>query len=378
MNKRTYQVCNRCVMDTSDSAIQFNLEGVCDHCINFVTNIKPNWYTDHRAQMKLSSMVDQIKKDGKGKDFDCIIGISGGIDSSYLLYYAKEVLGLRPLAFSVDTGWNLNVAVENIEKVVKGLGLVLYTEIINWNEMKDLQLAFFKSQVAYQDLPQDSVIFAALYNYATKYKIKHVLTGGNFSTECIREPNEWVYQNDLRMILDIHRRFGKKPLKTLPKASIFKFRLYYRIFKGMKIHRPLDLITYEKQNAIQTLKEKFGYEPYANKHFESVFTRFYEGFWLVKKFGFDKRRAHFSSLISTGQLTREEALKKLENPPYDNVQAEKDLEYVCKKLGVTKDVFLAMMKAPNKTYRDYKNQSHLIALGVKMAQLLGKEKRLYR
>jgi N-acetyl sugar amidotransferase len=365
-------------MDTSDSAILLNKEGVCDHCLNFENNIKPNWHVDERGQAKIKSMVEQIKKDGQGKEFDCIIGISGGIDSSYLLYYAKEVLGLRPLAFSVDTGWNLNVAVENIEKIVKGLGLVLYTEIVNWNEMKDLQLAFFKSQVAYQDLPQDSVIFAALYNYATQYKIKHVLTGGNFSTECIREPNEWVYQNDLRMILDIHRKFGKKPLNTLPKASIFKFRLYYRLFKGMKIHRPLDSITYNKASAIQTLKDKFGYEPYANKHFESVFTRFYEGYWLVKKFGFDKRRAHFSSLISTGQLSRDEALKKLENPPYDDFQAQKDLEYVSKKLGINKDAFLLMMREPNKTYQDYRNQASLIALGVKFAQILGKEKRLYR
>ena len=174
MRNEKYQVCTRCVMDTSDSVIQFDENGVCDHCKNFEENIKPNWDTGNTGKEKLNRMVEQIKKDGKGKDFDCIIGISGGIDSSYLLYYAKEILGLRPLAFSVDTGWNLNVAVGNIEKVVKGLNLDLYTEIVNRNEMKDLQLAFFKSQVAYQDLPQDHVIFASLYNYAVKNKIKHV------------------------------------------------------------------------------------------------------------------------------------------------------------------------------------------------------------
>jgi N-acetyl sugar amidotransferase len=378
MNTKKYQVCSRCVMDTSDKVIQFNDQGVCDHCLNFEYQIKPNWHPNEIGQAKLNQLVEKIKRDGKGKEFDCIIGISGGIDSSYLMYYAKSVLGLRPLAFSVDTGWNLNVAVENIEKVVSGLGLELFTEIVNWNEMKDLQLAFFKSQVAYQDLPQDHVIFAALYNYATKYKIKHVLTGGNFSTECIREPIEWVYQNDLVMIKDIHSKFGKQPLKTLPMTNMFKYKLYYRFIKGMKVHRPLDMIPYHKEEAVKTLKEKFNYEPYANKHFESVFTRFYEGYWLVKKFGYDKRRAHFSSLISTGQLTREVALEKLKDNPYDGQQAAKDLDYVCKKLSITKTEFLDLMSKPNKNYRDYRNQAHLIALGVKIAQFLRIEKRQYR
>lgn len=365
-------------MDTSDSVIKFDENGVCDHCKNFEESIKPNWTTGSVGKEKLDKIVDQIKKDGKGKEFDCIIGISGGIDSSYLLYYAKEVLDLRPLAFSVDTGWNLNVAVENIEKIVKGLNLELNTEIINWNEMKDLQLAFFKSQVPYQDLPQDHVIFAALYNYAVKNRIKHVLTGGNYSTECIREPLEWVYQNDLRMIKDIHRKFGRKTIKTLPLTSMFKYKIYYRFFKGMKVHRPLDLIPYAKQDAIDTLIRKFNYEPYSNKHFESVFTRFYEGYWLVEKFGFDKRRAHFSSLISTGQMNREDALESLKKNPYDSNQAMKDLEYVCKKLAITKEDFLNLMKEENKTYRDYKNSSRFIALGVKIAQKLGIEKRQYR
>jgi len=378
MNEREYQVCTRCVMDTSDSVIRFDEQGVCDHCKNFEENIKPNWNVDEVGKKKLEKMVEQIKKDGEGKEFDCIIGISGGIDSSYLMYYAKEVLGLRPLAFSVDTGWNLNVAVENVEKVVKGLGLDLYTEVINWNEMKDLQLAFFKSQVPYQDLPQDHVIFAALYNYAIKNKIRHVLTGGNYSTECIREPLEWVYQNDLKLIKDIHKKFGKKPIKSLPMTSIFKYKIYYGLIRGMQVHRPLDLIPYTKEDAVNTLKQKFNYESYANKHFESIFTRFYEGYWLVKKFGFDKRRAHFSSLISTGQMRRETALKILSNPPYDENQAMKDFDYVCKKLEITKSEFVKIMNEPNKTYRNYKNSSRLIALGVKISQILGIEKRQYR
>ena len=378
VGKRLYQVCTNCVMDTSDSNILFDENGQCDHCANYYLNIKPNWDTGEKGLQKLESMVEHIKKDGQGKEFDCIIGISGGVDSSYLLYYAKEVLGLRPLAFSVDTGWNLNVAVGNIEKVVKGLDLELYTEIINWPEMRDLQLAFFKSQVAYQDLPQDHVIFAGLYNHAIKNKIKHVLTGGNYSTECVREPIEWVYQNDLKMIKDIHKKYGNRALKALPLTGMFKYKLYYRFIKGMRVHRPLDLIDYKKEDAITTLKTKFNWEPYQNKHFESIFTRFYEGFWLVEKFGFDKRRAHYSSLVLTEQLTREEALKKLEETPYSEDLAKKDLAYICQKLNLTKEEFLDIMHQPNKTYQDYKNSAGFIALAVKMARLLGVEKRQYR
>ena len=378
MNHRPQQVCTNCVMDTSDSKIHFDENGQCDHCANFYSSILPNWDTDELGQQKLNAMVEQIKKDGKGKEFDCIIGISGGVDSSYLLYYAKEVLGLRPLAFSVDTGWNLNVAVGNIEKVVKGLDLDLYTEIVNWPEMRDLQLAFFNSQVAYQDLPQDHVIFAGLYNHAVKNKIKHVLTGGNYSTECVREPIEWVYQNDLKFIKDVHKKFGSRPLKTLPLTGMFKYKLYYRFIKGMKVHRPLDLIEYKKEDAISTLNSKFAWEPYQNKHFESIFTRFYEGYWLVKKFGYDKRRAHYSSLILTGQISRDEALEKLKDSPYSDDLAQKDLNYICQKLNLTNEAFIDLLNQPNKTYKDYKNKSSFIALAVKAARLLGVEKRQYR
>ena len=378
MQDRKYQVCRNCVMDTSDSKISFDESGLCDHCQNFYQNIEPNWDYQTAGPKRLASLVEQIKKEGQGKEFDCIIGLSGGMDSSYLLYYAKEILGLRPLAYSVDTGWTLNVAIENIEKLVRGLGLDLHTEIINWNEMKDLQLAFFKSQVAYQDLPQDHVIFAGLYNYAVKNKIKYVLTGGNLSTECVREPIEWVYQNDLTHIKDIHKKFGQRPIKDLPMTSMFKYKLYYRFVKGMKVVRVLDMIPYTKEDATKTLHDKFDWQPYQNKHFESVFTRFYEGYWLVNKFGFDKRRAHFSSLILTKQLEREKALDILANPPYDEKQAMKDLEYICRKLSISKDDFLAMMNEPNKTYKDYKNTSWLIAIAVWVARLLRIERRQYR
>ena len=378
MNQRPYKVCRHCVMDTSDAKISFDESGLCDHCQNFFSVIEPQWHRQLEDPTKLERLVQAIKQEGQGKEYDCIIGLSGGMDSSYLLYYAKEVLGLRPLAYSVDTGWTLNVALENIEKIVRGLDLELHTDIINWNEMKDLQLAFFKSQVAYQDLPQDHVIFSGLYNFAVKHNIKYVLTGGNIATEAIREPIEWVYQNDLTHIKDIHNKFGEKPIRDLPMTGMFKYKLYYRFVKGMKVVRMLDMIPYSKDIATQTLKERFDWEPYQNKHFESVFTRFYEGYWLVKKFGFDKRRAHFSSLICTKQLSREDALNQLANPPYDESQAMKDLTYICRKLSISKDEFLTLMDQPNQTYRDYKNNSVWIALAVKIARLLRVETRQYR
>ncbi|MCI3922710.1 N-acetyl sugar amidotransferase [Paenibacillus sp. TRM 82003] len=375
---REYQVCANCVMDTTDSGIQFDERGFCDHCNNFYNNILPNWHPDERGAEELEKIVNKIKKDGQGKPYDCIIGFSGGVDSSYLLYYAKEVLGLRPLAFAVDTGWTLNVAVENIEKIVKGLGVDLYTEIVNWDEMRDLQLAYFKSQVPYQDTPQDHVIFASLYNYAAKHGVEYILTGANYSTECVREPYEWVYLNDLTQIKDIHKRFGTRALKTLPLCGMFKYKIYYRYFKGMKVVKPLDLIPFYKEEAISTLEKRFGWQRYANKHFESIFTRFYEGYWLIKKFNYDKRRAHFSSLVLTGQLTREAALETLKKPPYPEEIAMEDMEYVAKKLGLTKEAFVELMNGENKTYKDYKSSEWASKMAISFARLVGIEKRQFR
>ena len=191
MKNRAYQVCKRCIMDTSDSNIQFDDQGHCEYCNNFDHNIVPHWHTDARGEEKLMRIAENIRTEGKGKEFDCILGLSGGLDSSYLTYIVKEKLGLRPLLFHVDAGWNTDQAVGNIEKLVDGLGLDLYTEVIDWEEMKDLQVAMLKSQIAHQDIPQDTAFFATLYKFARENRIKHIMTGGNFSTECCREPEEW-------------------------------------------------------------------------------------------------------------------------------------------------------------------------------------------
>lgn len=374
---REYRICANCVMDTTDYLIQFDKRGFCDHCNNYYNNILPNWHPDEKGARELAAIVEKIKKHGKGKSYDCIIGVSGGLDSSYLLYYATEELGLRPLAYSVDTGWNTSLATENTEKLINGLGLDLHVETANWDEMKDLQLAYLKSQVPYQDV-QDHVIFASLYNYSVKHGIKYVLTGANYSTECVREPVEWAYVNDLTQIKDIHRRFGSVPLNTLPTCSMFKYRLYYRYLKGMKVIKPLNLIPYTKRAAIFTLQDKFGWAPYGHKHYENVFTRFYEGYWLIKKFGYDKRRPHFSSLILTGQMTREDALDMLTQDPYDEEEALDDLAYIANRLGISANELISLMKEENKTYRDYKNNAWMIKKAVELASLLGLEKRNFR
>ena len=375
--EKKYQVCNNCVMDTSDSKIVFDEKGMCDHCYNFYENIKPNWNPEGNPE-ELQKLIDKIKKDGQGKKYDCLIGLSGGVDSSYVTYCAVKKWGLRPLIFAVDTCWNLEVADKNIEKIINKLGIDVHYEKINHDEMMDLQLAFFKSQVPYQDIPQDHNIFAALYNFAAKNGFKHILTGGNYSTECVREPNEWVHENDIILIKDIHKRFGKKSIDHLQFCGMFKYSLYYRYFKGVQLHKVLDLIRYKKAEVIDELKKEFNWEPYANKHFESIFTRFYEGYWLPKKFGYDKRRAHFSSLILTGQLDREEALEILKNPPYSEEIAMQDMEFICKEMGISVEEFKKLMEQENKIYKDYKNGYKYIHWARNLARLFGIEKRNIR
>lgn len=379
MTIRAYQICLNCIMDTSDSLIKFDERGWCEYCNNYHDNIVPHWHPDERGERQITAQIEKIKADGKGRDFDCLIGLSGGVDSSYLTYIAKEKFGLRPLLYHVDAGWNSQEAVNNIEKLVDGLDLDLYTEVVNWPEMKDLQLAFFKAGVPHLDTPQDHAFFAGLYNFAAKNKVKYILTGANYSTECVREPLEWHYHaSDLRQLHDIHRRFGTRPLKSFPLAGILKFKVFYRFVKGVRVVKPLNYIPYYKEAAMQELVERFGWQRYPHKHYESRFTRFYEGFWLLKKFGYDKRRAHFSSLILTGQLSRADALERIARDPYSPEQVKQDFEYIATKLGIREAELQAMFDAPNKTFRDYANMMPVLDLGAKVLGLLGLQRSVMR
>lgn len=380
MNKRDYQICTKTIMDTSDPNIIFDENGISDYYHNFQNVILPNWHTDQGGYDELMKIAQKIKKEGVGKDFDCIIGLSGGLDSSYVAYIAKEVMGLRPLLFHVDAGWNTQQAVGNIEKLVNGLGLDLYTEVINWEEMKDLQVAFLKSQIADQDLPQDYAFFSGLYQFARKNKLKYVLTGGNFSTECCREPEEWggFPGIDKTLVNDIHSKFGKKKLKTFPIVDILKYKIFYKYVLGMQVFKPLNLIPYIKKDAEELLESRFGWEKFQHKHHESRFTRFYEDFWLPKKFGYEKRRAHFSSLILTGQMTREQAMERIANPEMSEQFLRQEFEYIANKLDLSVEELQAIFDGENKTFKDYKNKYNLINLGAKVMTKLGLEKRLFR
>ena len=372
---KEYKICTNCVMDNSDSKIVFDNDGICDHCNTYYTDILPKWHTDERGHKALEEIVVKIKKEGKGKDFDCLMGMSGGIDSSYLLYIMVEKYGLRPLVFHVDAGWNSQIAVNNIQRLVDGLGLDLYTEVINWEEIKDLQLAFFKSGVSHIDTPQDHSFFATMYKFASKHNIKHILTGGNYSTECVRNPLEWMYyQSDSIQLKDIYKKHGTGKLKDYPISNILWHKVYLPYIKGIKLIRPLDFFPYNKDEAMQLLVDKFGYQKYPQKHFESRFTRFYEGYWLPMKFGFDTRKVQYSSLILTNQMTREEALESLSKPAYDPNTIKQDFEYIATKLGISVEELQSYMDAPNKTYKDYKSQDSIYNIGAKVMRALGLEK----
>lgn len=359
-----YQMCARCVMDTTDSAIQFDAEGLCDHCRTFYREVVPNWRNDQQGFADLNKIIDDIKRAGKGRDFDCMIGVSGGIDSSYLTYLAKEKFKLRPLIFHVDAGWNSQLATNNIERLVDGLGLELYTEVINWEEMKDLQLAFLKSGVPQVDAPQDHAFFATMYKFASQYGIKHILTGANYSTECIRNPLEWMYyQSDSTQLLDIHRKYGTRPLKTFPITSILWHKIWLKYFRGIGVVRPLNYVPYFKAEAEALLVERFGWQPYPQKHFESRFTRFYESYWLFKRFGYDVRKVQLSSLILTGQIHRDDALQQLRELPYDEATIRIEIEFVATKLDISVAELMSYMELPKRTYRDFKSQRVLYNIG---------------
>ena len=268
-------------MDTTDSRIIFDEKGNCDHCIDFYTHVQPKYCTDDQEKKQFDSIVKKIKADGIRRDFDCILGLSGGVDSSYMLHLAVNEFGLRPLVFHVDGGWNSELAVHNINVLVDKLNLDLFTEVINWEEMRDFQLAWFKSGVPHIDIPQDHAFIATLYDFAEKHNIKYVLNGGNISTECVRNPMEFFYYGtDMIHIRDIMRRFSTVEMKSYPFSSILRHKFYLRWIRGIKVVRPLNYRPYIKAEALDFLEKEYGWKPYPQKHFESIFTRFYESYWL--------------------------------------------------------------------------------------------------
>lgn len=376
---KQYQICTNCVMDTSDPKITFDENGVCDHCNGFYKDVLPNWHPNEYGKEKFRKEVAQIKEQAKGLEYDCIMGLSGGLDSSYLLHLAVVEFGLKPLVFHVDGGWNTDIAVNNIQMLVDKLGLDLFTEVINWEEMKDFQLAFFKSGTPHLDIPQDHAFFATMFHFANKYKIKAILNGGNFSTECIRNPKDWIYYGtDMSLIKDIRKKFGTSKMETYPWSGILYHKVFLRYFKKIKVFRPLNYLPYTKEIAIKTLSEQYGWRPYPQKHFESRFTKFYEGYWMPTRFGYDTRRVQFSSLIVTKQMTREEALEQLKNLPYDPKTIDSEFEYIATKLGISVGELRQYHEMPLKWYRDYDNEEKLFDLGARVMKFFGLERAIKR
>ena len=362
-------------MDTSDPIIAFDHDGICDHCHDFEKYVKPNWHTDEIGRKQLEEIIEKIKKARGNNEFDCLLGLSGGVDSSYMLHMAVKEFGLRPLVFHVDGGWNSELAVHNINVMIDKLGLDLYTEVINWEEMRDFQLAFFKSGVPHIDIPQDHAFIATLYNFADKYNIKYILNGGNFSTECVQYPMKYYYYGtDMAQIEDIRQRFSTMKMESYPLSSIFRHKIYLKYLKGVDVVKPLNYMPFIKREALVLLEKEYGWKPYPQKHFESRFTRFFESYWLPERFGFDPRRVQYSSLILTGQMTREEALEKLKSPAYNPETIEEDFNFIATKLRISREELQGYFTMPKKFYWDYKNQQHIFRLGAQVLNWMGVEK----
>lgn len=379
MVKTSQQVCANCVMDTTDSAISFDEHGVCDHCRDFKDNVAPNWHTDALGRAELSRTIDAVRKVGKGQDFDCILGLSGGLDSSYMLHLLVKEYGLRPLVFHVDGGWNSDLAVNNIQMLVEKLGLDLFTEVIDWEDMRDFQLAFFKSGISQIDIPQDHAFVATLYKFANKYNVKHIMNGGNISTECVRNPLEWLYYGtDMWLINDIRKQFCTRPLTNYPFSSVLFHKFYLRYIRRVQVVRPLNYMPYSKELAINTLRDEYGWRAYPQKHFESRFTKFFEGYWLPTRFGYDTRKVQYSSLILTGQMTRGEALEKLMVPAYDPDTIDDEFAYIAKKLRISVDELRHYHTMPLKSYKNYRNQEALFNAGAKVLRAVGIERSIKR
>lgn len=375
VNSPAYQICAKLVMDTSDPQISFDAQGICNHYHEFQNTVRPRWNTGPKGRRHLEEMVSSIKRSGKGREFDCIIGLSGGADSSYMLHVMVSEFGLRPLVFHVDAGWNSEVAVHNINCMIDKLGLDLFTEVINWGEVRNFQLAMFKSGLPNIDLPQDIAFIGVLFQYAAKHNIKYILNGGNISTECVGYPQQYYYFADMAMVRDVLKQFSAGKLKTYPFTSIPYRKIYMPYVRGVKMAKPLNSMPYFKNEAMDTLRDTYGWKPYSQKHFESRFTRFLEGYWLPTRFGYDVRRVQFSSMILTGQMTRAEALEKLDESPYDIELINQDFDYIATKLGISNDELRSYHTMPIKFYWDYRNRRMLLEAGERALSRIAKTKR---
>lgn len=351
-------------MDTTDPDISFDAAGVCNHCHRYEEVARQRIIPPAQRRERLAQLVAEVKRAGEGKPYDCVIGVSGGVDSTYVAWVVKD-LGLRPLAVHLDNGWNSELAVANIEKTLNKLGIDLYTHVIDWEEFQNLQISFLKASTPDGEVPTDHAIFALLYRIAAKHGLKHVITGTNVISEAIL-PEKWGYGYfDWSYVKDVHRRFGSARLSTYPHFSLLDL-FYYVFLRRIRMVSVLNFIDYNKNQAMNILQNELGWVYYGGKHYESIYTRFYQAYLLPRKFDIDKRKAHYSNLVLSGQMTRPDAVEAMKAPVYPADLLEEDRQYVIKKLNLDAQQFEAIMTLPRKTFLDYKNNRDVFAFAKRL------------
>lgn len=379
MAERKYQICNCCVMDTSDEDIIFDENGVCMRCKEYKDRILPEWNYGKGHEDELNAMINEIKRKGVGKEYDCILGLSGGLDSSYMLHLAVKEWGLRPFVFHIDAGWNLPVAEENIRRLTDKLGVKLHIEKMDWDEMREMQLAWFRTGLEMLDAPQDHAFIALIDKFSRKLGVKYILNGYNISTEIIADPASWEKGSgptgDGTYMKDVIKKHCSIPIKKYTFTSGIKHKVVIPYLYGVKTLKPLNLVPVTRQQMIDVLGAEYGYVPYGQKHFEDLITKFLEGWWQPTRFGHDIRRAQLSSLVVTGQMTREEALKILEQPPLTEEESRTLFKEVARRLEITEEELMALHKMPACTEK-FKSQEKLYNMGIRLFEILGIEKRI--
>ena len=366
-------------MDTSDSLITFDDKGICNHCYEFDLKAPEFMKNNKSGKKELEKIIDKIKLDGKNRDYDCIIGLSGGIDSSFLALKVKE-FGLRPLVVHIDAGWNSELAVNNIQTIIEHCDFDLHTEVVNWASMKKLHLAYLESGICNQDVPQDHVFFSSLYHYATKNKIKYILSGGNFATESVF-PDAWQGSAmDSLNLKSIYKFYSKEKLQNYKTINFFQYYILFPLFYGMRTIRILNYLDYNKKLALNELI-RIGYKPYKGKHEESIFTKFFQDYYMPKKFGYDIRKPHLSSLILSNQINKDAAKKVIKPIDFDSMEMRSLVSYVSKKLEITEDELNRFIKLPNRSFTDFPNwlkyQKFIIKMNLFYKKLFGKKLRVY-
>ena len=373
------KICKSCVMDTSDKMLILDENGICSRCNDYNNRILKWWNHGIGHEEELNKILNEIKKSGKGKKYDCILGLSGGLDSSYLLHLAVAKWGLRPFVFHVDAGWNLPVAEKNIRKICEKLNVDLHIEKMDFEEMRQMQIAFFKTGHAGLDAPQDHAFIAQIDKFSEELGVKYILNGYNICTEIIANPASWSEgagpTGDKTYIKDVLKKHGGFETKKYIYTTGFKHKFWLPYVKGVKTLQLLNYVPFTKKEMIDTLVREYDYEPYKQKHFEDLLTKFLEGWWLPTRFGYDIRKAQLSSLVITGQMTREEALEILKTPPLSEEESKELFSQVAQKLNITEEELMSYYNLPKK-YIKYKNNEWAFKLGIKLYTILGLDKRI--